>query len=143
MEEKRRELKKHYISHVQLRSKYNQALPVCRQLCITSMVFWHVGGNLGNYRKRGDPSTSVMQWEYSSLLFRAVKLTLRLHFTACCPLHTLPSAAEPPHVHIYSKHTQTHTFMFLHTVVNISYLTLISEECEPTHISHMRAHVQK
>lgn len=82
------------------------------------MVFWHVGGSHGNYRKGGgDPSTSVMQWEYSSLLDYAVKLTLRLNFTACCPLRTLPSAAEPPHVHAYSKHAQTHTFMFLRIVV--------------------------
>lgn len=33
--------------------KYNQATPVCRQLCITLVAFWHVGGRHGNYRKRG------------------------------------------------------------------------------------------
>lgn len=43
-----------------------------------------------------------MQWEFSSRLFQAVKLTLRLNFTACCPLCAALPAAEPSHVNKHS-----------------------------------------
>lgn len=97
---------------------------------------------------RGDPSTSVMQWEYSSLLFQAVKSTLRLNFTACCPLRTRASSAETPHVHTYSKHTNTHFDVSAHSGkkmsqagLDISYL--LDFNCQRGNVNpHMRAHVQ-
>lgn len=40
-------------------SKYNQATAVCRQQCMRLMVFWHVGGSHGNYRKGGGGSQHI------------------------------------------------------------------------------------
>lgn len=91
---------------------------LCQFVGTYALHRWYLGMlvvTLVTTGKVGDPSTSVMQWEYSLSTIPGSEIST-LHFTACCPLRTLP-AAEPPRVHIYSKHTQTHAFMFLHTMV--------------------------
>lgn len=90
----------------------------------------------------------VMQWEYSSPLFQAMKLTLRLNFTASCPLRTHASSAEPPHVHTYSKHTNTHFHVPAHSgkkmrKVGLGISYLLDFNCQRGNVNpHMRAHVE-